>query len=59
MPGATTLSVGAIGSANEIASVALTATTATLSGDIITGDTSGNSITIAGAVTLNNAWGPR
>ena len=55
--GATTLSVGAIGSGNEIASVALTATTATLSGDIVTGDIAGNNITISGAVTLNNAVG--
>ena len=55
--GATTLSVGAIGNWDEIASVALTATTATLSGDIITGDVAGNSVAITGAVTLNHAVG--
>jgi hypothetical protein len=55
--GATTLAVGAIGGGNEIASVALTATTATLNGDIITGDAAGNNVTITGAVTLNHTAG--
>ncbi|MDO9193951.1 MAG: hypothetical protein Q7U12_13725, partial [Undibacterium sp.] len=50
--GTSTLSVGQIGAANEIASAALTSATTTLRGDITTADVAANNVTITGAVTL-------
>jgi filamentous hemagglutinin family protein len=52
--GAGDISVGAIGSGDEIASVAITSGTGTttLTGNIVTADIAGNNVTITGPVTL-------
>ena len=49
------VTVGAIGNANEINTVAITGHSITLNGSIITDNTAGNSVTITGATTLGAA----
>jgi len=52
--GDATVTVGAIGSGNEINTVAITGADITLDGNITTDNTAGNSVTLTGAVTLGN-----